>query len=342
MRTVVDDSLMSRRRTIELAGLVSRSIGIASTAFYGSGLSPYSPAGLDAGVTLACWLGVAVMSLSNVLGLLARRRPGSRWYPWLSATQVTLDTATITGVVLISTLHYPQVTTWPLLMLTVTIGALRHRLAGALLVCLLTSAAFMAGVPGTTDDVFVVGINLMIAVITGTQSSAFAKQLTTLQETRRELQHQANHDPLTGLPNRSQLACWAADRTGSPLAVLLLDLNGFKKVNDTYGHAAGDVLLHEIGARLGAVLEPGDLAGRLGGDEFLVLLPDADSARSARTIARIRDAVSRPIAIGNGREVTVGVSVGFALRAAGSDVTLDTLTAEADAAMYRDKRKLAA
>ncbi|BBH68968.1 hypothetical protein ACTI_56530 [Actinoplanes sp. OR16] len=341
MRTVIDDSLLSRRRTIETAGLVSRSIGIASTALYGIGLPGYSPPDLSLGMTLACWFGVGAMTMSNVLGYFGRRRPDSRWYSRFSALQVALDTATITGFVIISTREYPQAT-WPLLSLTVAIAALRQRLAGALLVFALTSAAFLIGVPASHDVAFLVGINLMIAVITGTQSSAFAKQLTTLQETRRALHHQANHDSLTGLPNRSQLAGYADEHRHSPLAVLLLDLNGFKQVNDVHGHAAGDLLLHEVGVRLRAVLDPGDLAGRLGGDEFLVLLPDADTARAARMIDRIREAISRPIAVGDGREVTVGVSAGLAVRAAGSDATLDALTAEADAAMYRDKRKLAA
>ncbi|WP_433831942.1 diguanylate cyclase domain-containing protein [Actinoplanes sp. CA-015351] len=337
MQTVIDDSLMSRRRSIETAGLISRSIGILSTAIYASGLTDYAPHDLSPGMELACWSGILAMFLSNLLAFFGRRRPGSRWYTPFSALQVTLDTATIVAFVVISSLEYPQ-TTWPLLILTIAIAALRHRLVGAFAAYTLTSAAFLIMVPDSPDHSFVIGVGFMIAVITGAQSAAYSKQLLTLQAARQALHHQANHDSLTGLPNRAQLAGYAAERTGSTLAVLLLDLNGFKQVNDVHGHAAGDLLLHEMGVRLNGVLGPGDLAGRLGGDEFLVLLPEADAAKAAQIGDKIRDVIRRPVDIGDGRQVTVGASVGVALRAAGSDATLDTLTAEADTAMYQDKR----
>jgi diguanylate cyclase (GGDEF)-like protein len=182
-----------------------------------------------------------------------------------------------------------------------------------------------------------IALNLMIAVISGAQSSAFQRQLTTLQQVRRELHHQATHDMLTGLPNRAQLAGCAARSAGRGLAVLLLDLNGFKQVNDTYGHAAGDALLRELGHRLSVGLGPGDVAGRQGGDEFVVLLPEADRAAAERAGERLREAVLRPVPIGDGREVSVGVSIGIAVRPAGDTADLDALTADADAAMYREK-----
>jgi diguanylate cyclase (GGDEF)-like protein len=337
MHTVIDDSLMSRRRSIETAGLVSRSLGIVATALYGSGITDYAPHDLNLAMQVACWAGMATMGMSNMLAFVSRRNPGSRWYTTRSALQVTLDTATIMAFVIISTLEYPQ-TTWPLLGLTVAIAALRHRLIGALIAFVVTTTAYFLAVPLSPDHAFLLGINFMIAVITGAQSSAYSKQLVTLQAARAALHHQANHDALTGLPNRAQLAGYADRHTGAPLAVLLLDLNGFKQVNDVHGHAAGDLLLHEVGVRLTAALGDGDLAGRLGGDEFLVLLPGADAAEASMVGERIRDAIRTPVGIGDGREVTVGVSVGVALRPAGSGVTLDALTAEADAAMYRDKR----
>ncbi|WP_229069927.1 GGDEF domain-containing protein [Actinoplanes sp. DH11] len=341
MRTVIDDSLLSRRRTIETAALVARTVGLIYTLAYTLGSGGWAGPPLSAGMLAACWLGIGAMSAADVFAWAARRRPRSHRYPMFSALQVALDTLTIVMFVVLTTRESPQ-TTWPLLSLAICVAAVRHRLAGALTVFALSSAAFLLLVPESPDHAFVIGVNLMIAVITGTQSSAFARQLTTLQRIRAALHHQANHDPLTGLPNRGRLADHADRHTGQPFAVLLLDLNGFKQVNDTHGHAAGDLLLREIGGRLSGVLRDGDLAGRLGGDEFLVLLPDAGDAEAAGVADRIRQVVRRPVRLGDGREVTVGVSVGQALRAAGSDVSLEALTAEADAAMYRDKRKLAA
>lgn len=346
-----DLSLRSRRRTIETAALVSRSIGLIYTIVYVAGVGSWAPPHISSGMQVVCWLGIAAMSTANVLAWFGRRRPQSRWYSPFSAVQIALDTLTIVAFVVVSTRETSQAT-WPLLGLTITIAAIRHRLLGAVLVYLVTTVAFAVMAPESArhDIAFVAGIDLMLAVITGTQSTAFSRQLLTLQETRQALHHQAHHDALTGLPNRSQLAEYAASRSGQPMAVLLLDLNGFKQVNDHHGHAAGDQLLHEVGVRLRGALGAGgladdlsddgrgDLAGRLGGDEFLVLLPDADADRAAQVAGRIREAIRRPIRIAGDREVTVGVSIGVALRPAGADTTLDTLTAEADGEMYQEKR----
>ncbi|MDI6100837.1 GGDEF domain-containing protein [Actinoplanes sp. NEAU-A12] len=337
----IDDSLRSRRRAVEAAGLVSRTFGLLCTVVYMSGLTDFAPKTLSADMTMACWLGLGLMAGANLLAVCAWRRPDSRWYPPFSALQVLFDTVTIVAFVIVSERDFSQ-TTWPLLGLSISIAAIRHQLLGALLAMVATSAAFILLLPRSPDIAFVLGVNAMTAIIAGAQSTAFARQLTTLQETRRALQHQATHDPLTGLPNRAQLAAYADECAGRPLAVLLLDLNGFKQVNDTYGHAAGDLLLHEMGVRLTAALDAEGLvseglAGRLGGDEFLVLLPGAGAAAVTAACDRIREAVRRPAGLGDGIEVTVGVSIGVALRPAGDAAGLDALTAEADAAMYREK-----
>ncbi|BEL07617.1 hypothetical protein Q0Z83_058080 [Actinoplanes sichuanensis] len=336
-KAYVDDSLLSRRRTVEAAGLVSRTLGLILTAVYMSGVTDLAPAVLSSDMTTACRLGIVLMVAADLLALLARRRPdGSRYQIW-SALQVLLDTTTIIAFVVVSERDFEQ-TTWPLLGLSISIAAIRHQLLGALLTFVATSAAFIVFVPDSPDTAFVLGTSAMTAIIAGSQSTAFARQLTALQETRRALQHQATHDGLTGLPNRAHLDEYAGRLTGGALGVLLLDLNGFKQVNDTYGHAAGDRLLHEVGVRLTAAAGPGVTAGRLGGDEFLVLLPGAGAGAVAATCERIRDAVHRPADLGDGIVVTVGVSIGVALRPAGGEAGLDALTAEADAAMYREKQ----
>jgi diguanylate cyclase (GGDEF)-like protein len=334
---VDDDALLKRRRTIETAALVARTFGMVSTALAAAGAGVASAAVVTADVRAACWAGVATMAVTNVLSYLGRRRPASDWYQRFSTMQSVLDTATIVGIVVLVS-RQSDLATWPLLAPAIAVAATRHQLLGALLVFTATSLSFALLVPASPELFFMVVVGFMIAVITGTQASALNRHLTALNETRRALQHQATHDALTGLPNRGRLAAHADDRSGRPLAVLLLDLNGFKQVNDTYGHAAGDLLLHEVGTRLTATLPPDGMAGRLGGDEFLVLLPDADTAGVARAVVRIREAIRQPVVIGDGRTVTVGVSAGVALRPAGGDATLDMLCAEADAAMYRDKR----
>ncbi|GIM80282.1 sensor domain-containing diguanylate cyclase [Actinoplanes auranticolor] len=158
-----------------------------------------------------------------------------------------------------------------------------------------------------------------------------------------ELTRQAYHDPLTGLPNRTHLLERAeqevadAQATGGRLALLLLDLDGFKRVNDTVGHHAGDALLQAVGRRLESSLRERDVVARLGGDEFAILLardPDATAARSAAE--RLHARLCEPYDI-EGREVRVGASIGIALFPGEAD-SMPALMRGADAAMYRAKR----
>jgi diguanylate cyclase (GGDEF)-like protein len=168
------------------------------------------------------------------------------------------------------------------------------------------------------------------------------RQVTDLKE---QLRHQALHDPLTGLPNRTLFldrvrhAVDTAGRTRIAPAVLYLDLDGFKPVNDTYGHEAGDVLLRTVADRLRGCLRPADTAARLGGDEFVVLLNGPiDRFGIARVVDRIRAQLDVPVVLGDDVVATVGASIGIAL---GEDVPdADTLVRQADIAMYAAKRSI--
>ena len=165
-----------------------------------------------------------------------------------------------------------------------------------------------------------------------------SRLLDRTREQAAEALHRSLHDTLTGLPNRlhfhERLTARLAD--GGSAAVLLLDLDRFKDVNDTLGHDNGDALLCEVGARIRSVLRAGDVVARLGGDEFAILLPDVDGPEAATSVARSIVAVlERPLTLG---DVTVGVgaSVGVALAPLhGSDGTV--LLQRADVAMYTAK-----
>jgi diguanylate cyclase (GGDEF)-like protein len=151
--------------------------------------------------------------------------------------------------------------------------------------------------------------------------------------------HQAFHDPLTDLPNRALFAdrldhaLRRTQRSGEMLAVLFLDIDRFKIVNDSMGHAAGDELLREVGARLLASIRPGDTAARFGGDEFAILLEDIASCEDAENVAvRIMHALGSPLRVAE-RDVYVTVSIGISMEAATSDDAIR----DADLAMYRAK-----
>ncbi len=156
--------------------------------------------------------------------------------------------------------------------------------------------------------------------------------------------HAAQHDTLTGLPNRALLAgnaermLSAATEAGTRCAMILLDLNGFKNVNDTLGHAAGDRLLLEIGSRLADSVRSSDCVARLGGDEFVVLLDNIDhDVNPGRLAATLVERISIPVTI-DGLRIAVEASAGVALFP-DNGVDVDALLRCADVAMYDAKRR---
>jgi diguanylate cyclase (GGDEF)-like protein len=151
--------------------------------------------------------------------------------------------------------------------------------------------------------------------------------------------HQALHDSLTGLPNRAlfrdrlEHALDRAEREGAPIAVLFIDLDRFKTVNDSLGHAAGDEVIDEVGRRIAALVRVGDTAARLSGDEFAVLLESSrDKGDAARVAQRLIAALADPVRV-HGRDVFVSASIGIAYGARQGEDPLRS----ADLAMYRAK-----
>lgn len=178
----------------------------------------------------------------------------------------------------------------------------------------------------------------------GDAVQTLATTMSDRERLRRRLAHEASHDGLTSLPNRNaslaQLSRSLARtrRSGDSLAVFFIDLDGFKLINDHHGHLAGDALLKKLSERLVLTIREGDLAGRLGGDEFLVVAEPVDGVEEALIIARrLLEALEAPVAIG-GEVVHPRASIGVSLAECGTDLTPDELLRDADLAVYKAKQ----
>lgn len=199
------------------------------------------------------------------------------------------------------------------------------RVAGVLSVFSSEPAAFDVGAVDT--------LRLMAGLVGAalTQAQTFADN-----------EHQALHDALTRLPNRVLLldrlhhALQAGERTEGPVSLLLLDLDGFKVVNDSFGHHTGDLVLQEVARRLSATLRGADTVGRLGGDEFAIVLPESDTDEARQVATRILARLALPLLV-ESRSLRVGASIGIAT-SPGHGKEPDTLMRHADAAMYSAKR----
>jgi diguanylate cyclase (GGDEF)-like protein/PAS domain S-box-containing protein len=161
-------------------------------------------------------------------------------------------------------------------------------------------------------------------------------------DAERRLQHLALHDGLTDLPNRMFFrerldhALKRTRRRHEQLVVLLLDLDQFKDINDSFGHAVGDEVLQEVARRLAVVTRDGDSIARLGGDEFAILLPNASEEEGRKVAGRVSNGLKEPIVVG-ARAIDVDISAGLAVFP-GDGTDAETLLQRADAAMYVAKR----
>ena len=220
------------------------------------------------------------------------------------------------------------------------------RAAGAVMAATLLTLAALApaaiGVVPTTDWIQLLAPAALIALGAALLDQLRQSPLRDMEPTRRSAATAPTVDNLTQLPTRvyfeDRLAAAAtkADTGGGRLALLFIDLDGFKPVNDTYGHSVGDLVLEQVGQRLKAISRGRDVVARVGGDEFLLLLTNVtDPVAVAQVASRLIHGLSQPYAV-DGREVTISCSVGIAAYPDGCSHA--KLIARADAAMYSAKR----
>jgi diguanylate cyclase (GGDEF)-like protein len=262
---------------------------------------------------------------------------------------------------------------WTAGLILVAVGALMHRrevavlesggerrfatlLPGALFAVLLSLLLIGSALDWPLGQRLILeGGALGVGLLIGGRLAALSRRQRELLESEREtrnaleraadeLTHVALHDALTKLPNRSLFldrathALAAARRSGTWTAVLFLDIDDFKRINDVFGHSAGDDLLRDIAIRLAGVVRPSDTVARFGGDEFTVLCSGIVNERHAIRVARrIIDALNEPFHIGN-RELHTAASVGIAFSPSGVG-DAEALVRDADTAMYRAKER---
>jgi len=241
---------------------------------------------------------------------------------WVSATLACLSAAAMVGGTCFRNFSAP-------------------RLAGAMI--LLSIGPLMPGIALAHQPLLYVLLVQMPLYFVAMTSAAFRlnKMLVTVMHSKRRSDDLARHDPLTGVRNRAGFidaldAKLLDSRNAEPFALLYLDLDHFKPVNDSFGHAAGDSVLRTIAQNLRGVLPAADVIARIGGDEFVILSCDVTRDEAIAIAERIISAITAPITLADGASVTIGVSIGIAIAPDhGNDA--ETLLALADAALYEAK-----
>ncbi len=318
----VDAGSLQQRRTVEL---VSLGVRVSGADAHLINFVLIAPGPTLHGLPEMTWVLTAVLlfTLGSMLSLVALRCRARRAYRVLSLAQIPVDLVSVLLLVYGTSGDPRAGQVWALLLVPIHGAAYRADLRGAFV----SGAGAIAGLLGIValrapdwlspgDGLglpVIIGVLLALTLLTGLPASNANKRIQAMRDAKAALSYQVHHDALTGLANRTRLHDFArqamADRR--EMAVLALDLDGFKQVNDTLGHAAGDELLKVVAARLLAQARDDDIVARLGGDEFVIVLSGADAGVAAEVARRCMDAVAQPIQL-MGETVYVGTSIGFA------------------------------
>ena len=275
----------------------------------------------------------AIVSLKPIVsetGDIAQK-PGSEY---LHVSLRYLDGSFLTTLSDLYGIDHPRVTARPEGAASMPIRAANGRIVGYL-----TWTAFTPGEQVANKMVPVLFLAFIaIGMLIGLLLHRLWRSRVELEASRAQAQHLAFHDSLTGLPNRALFEDrldHALSRRNADVAVVLLDLDRFKNVNDTLGHQAGDTLIREFGVRLSALTREADTIGRLGGDEFAILIEQCRPADLHRLAKRIMNEMQRPFSI-IGSELHIGASIGIAMSSESERDRLD-LIRKADIALYNAK-----
>jgi diguanylate cyclase (GGDEF)-like protein len=303
-------------------------------------------------------LAIVVASTAYTVCLLVFR-PYLRW-PIMQTSLFTTCTDSVFISVWVLATGGPQSEFYPLYYVSVASIAIRYSLRESLTAAAAYSVGYAGLSIGTGPDPFSVVVPCLIricylwfiAAIVGclareerdraAENTEIVQLHEELRQAQTALEYQALHDPLTGLPNRRRFDHWLAQKLSLAsqedhgVALLLLDLDGFKEVNDTMGHQAGDALLRVVADRLRGSVRACDLVARLGGDEFALALPAVSRVEAEAAARRVLAVLARPVGL-DGSSIRAGGSVGIAVFP--TDATgATTLVQCADRAMYIAKR----
>jgi diguanylate cyclase (GGDEF)-like protein len=297
-----------------------------------------------------------------VCSVAARHAAAARWRAWLPDATVAVGMLFAIVIVTLDQLVTPNVT--PFLISCLLIGVIFYRrpLPAGLMYLLAFAAYYFAlsltqsnpeqllsnRLNGVTASILGWALTILLwrnfSTITR-QQRQLAEVNAALQDRQTELEHMTKRDGLTGLFNRrtfvelTERELARARRQGGATALLLLDLDFFKGINDTQGHPAGDAVLRHVAALLANTVRGTDLVGRLGGDEFIVLLSDTTSAAAHLVAEKLRQRIAAHPAVWQESTIATSVSVGLSASATDQAASFESLYSDADLALYEAKRQ---
>lgn len=295
-----------------------------------------------ADAAVRCFVPAAV---ALVFAVLSRRVPVARSFPIAQGVALMIGIAWVLGRAAAPTggMQSPYIISLQTMLYLwglIVPGGLRYAIFPVLAAPVVYFGALaISGVSVMSDVRSMVAVNFTLA--SAVLSLAYAE---VLERRRRDTFEASSIDSLSGLFNRrfllerfAELEA-RAEENGSPLGVILLDVDEFKRINDTHGHAAGDLVIQAVAQVIRESIRATDLSGRFGGEEFAVILDGADEEAARRVGERIRETVEATEIHLPGGALTVTVSAGITIKPAGEARSLDRLLREADEALYRSKR----